>query len=176
MRTMLSGLTLVASMLLAPPGQAQDEGVTNILACAHIVEDAARLACYDRAVAGYDDERARIAAAGATQDARATETARQEEAKARFGAEALPREAQERLGVDTDKLDEVTVVIVEMGRNPWGKFFIVTEDGQIWRQKDDRSMPFGKMMKAAVIKRGFLGSFRLTFPEIGRTYTVERVR
>lgn len=164
---------LCAAMLLAPSALAQD--LRAIERCADIAADAERLACYDREIATLS-ARAREAAARRQQEQAAAARAR-EEAQARsrvenFGAEAIARavpEEDEEASTLEARLAEVLT-----DRNQRGIFIL--DNGQMWRQVHGAPPPLTKEGDPVRIRRGTLGSYRLTLQRQRRTVPVTRMR
>lgn len=165
--------TLVAA---APPAMAQ---VEPFRACAGVLDDSARLACYDKAVAalGAADaaaiEARRVAAAEAAARAAAEAAAREEQARRQtFGAENVP--AIRATQVD-DRLPELRETITEVFSSGSG-LVIELANGQVWRQSEAAVLPPIRAGDSVIIKRGVIGGYRMTFQKQRRTISVKRYR
>lgn len=167
----------------------------DIVACTNISDDAARLACYDNAVPGVREElEEQNAALEAERDQRSffglpslsvpdflrreRETSEDE-----FGAVSMEtREAREE-GRTTEYEEEqgiissITAEVVEWGRNPRGKYFVVLDNGHVWRQTDEGRVPLrNNRTNTVTIRRGALGSFFLRVDGVPAEYRFERIR
>ena len=86
-----------------------------------------------------------------------------------FGSPRSPARSKE-----TKELKQVDVVIVEFAKNPYGRWLLVTEDGQIWKQVDDFRLKLkGKTIKGR-IKKSIVGAY-FFLPE-GKKYGIKVTR
>ena len=100
-----------------------------------------------------------------------------------FGSENLaappPPPGQHASAAPPPPLDSITATVSDYSFNPYGKFMVVLENGQIWRQLqgDSGTAHFNKGEKnTVVIERGMLGSYNLTINDSVKTYKVERLK
>jgi len=170
----------------------------DVVACRNISNDVARLACFDAAVPGV---RAEIRAANEVDEATLEEEEdqrsffglprlslpnvlrRRETTEEEFGSASMEqRDARENGTTDelleeNRVLQEVELEVVEWGRNPYGKYFMVMDNGHVWRQTDDGRMPFRNSgVNTVIIHRARLGGFMMAVNGNNRYYRVERVR
>ena len=74
------------------------------------------------------------------------------------------------------ELDELEIVIVELGKTPFGKWFLITDGGQIWKQSDSMRLNLRAKNLKGRIKMGLMGAF--FFIPDGKKYgfKVKRIR
>lgn len=153
---------LVLGMLAASvstPALAQDKKdkvarvavVERLIDCRTVVDDAARLACFDKQVAelaSARDKREVVFADRATVE---------ETRKGLFGFN-LPKNGL--FDSEGRELDELTTTIAKATRGADGKWVFRLPDGAKWVQIDDREPPQDpKAGDTLVIRKGALGSF-----------------
>ncbi|MBI1391600.1 MAG: hypothetical protein GC152_02555 [Alphaproteobacteria bacterium] len=192
--TLAAASTLDAAVAQPTEGQAMIDAVA---ACASIAAAAPRLACYDRAV-GRPQEAAvsasgapvdegssgslsavdpdvTLATRGAAQDPRESEP---RSAEAAFGAEDLPKtfEARKREAGP----DNIVAGIVDIATTGYGKYLIVLDNDQVWRQlQADTSRlrtPRDLGDIQATVTRRSLGGYSLSLSTGNRSIRVERVK
>ena len=107
----------------------------------------------------------------------------QEETPDEFGQAALDdRRAREegtrdQQAEESGQLQEITAGVIEWGQNPLGKYFVVLDNGHVWRQTDDGRMPFRRGQDNTVrISRNRTGGFFLRVNQNTRTFRVQRIR
>jgi hypothetical protein len=128
--------------------------------CSTVVEDRARLKCYDEQAA----RQKKAAAAASPAPAAASKPARATSPSSDFGLneEAL-RKRQAASNPDTPKDPEQLVArVAAVAKKPRGEFRITLDDGQVWEetQHSSSSIPPG-VGDTVTIKRGLLGSYFL---------------
>lgn len=166
--------TTLAGVLLANVGaSAQIEGFK---ACATIADGGKRLACYDSALAAADGDAAarlaeqRRAAELAAAKAAAEAKARQEQEQlAAFGSESTPKGEKAR----EEAIKQISATITEIASGVTG-LVITLDNGQVWRQTESRALPPVRAGDTVTIRRGLLGSYRMTFERQQRTIPVKR--
>ncbi|HEY2034938.1 MAG TPA: hypothetical protein VGH02_14755 [Rhizomicrobium sp.] len=85
------------------------------------------------------------------------------------GVSAAPPEPQE--------IDSITATVTEYSFNPFGKFIVFLDNGQVWRETDPDQAHFNKSGPNTVtIERGALGSYNLLINDGNHTYKVTRVK
>lgn len=195
-RSPSAALGLAVGLLMGTAGgqpvRAQSSLPESMRACIGLLEDAARLACYDRAVSALDSaaaaqaaERAQAAARLAQEQAaraQAQQAQEAQEAAARaararvdaFGANSMGAEA--RPAEAADALDQLEAKVVEIFTTAQKQMVVVLDNGQIWRQTE-RELPIVvRPGDAVTIKAGLLGSYRLRFERQNRAIAVRRMR
>jgi len=170
----------------------------DMVACRNIGDSAARLACYDGAVDGV---RAEIAAQDEAQRAELAEErdqrsffglpsfglgnvlTRRETNEDEFGQTAMEMDdAREsgrvdELAEENEVINNITANVVEWGRNPYGKIFVVLENGHVWRLEETQRLALRRNRDNVVeIRRGRMGNFFIKANGVPAEYRVERVR
>lgn len=163
---MLRHLVLATiSLGLAPAAAAQ--APRALLDCTSILADAERLACYDNAVKAFSSE-ARVVAE------------RREAQAAKLSAAAAAAAAAQRADsfgrASEARVERIDSTLKEMLTDSTGKSVFILENGQIWRQADGFRIPNARPAVAVTIKRGAMGSYRITFAGSNRTAQVVRMR
>jgi hypothetical protein len=159
-----------AFVFLAPPAFAQAAPLDGIYACAGIPDRAARLTCFDVAVASLKkaDAAGGVAVVDRTQIEKAEKeafglvapslTAIAESARASSSTPgAGPASVQRSKG-----LEKVTFPVRSIVKGPDGRYRFTMENGQVWRQTDGITLPaIGKGPWQAEIRKAAIGSFML---------------
>lgn len=168
------------------PATGQATLPASIGACVSKVDDGERLRCYDQAVNALSAEarataalreaeaqKAAAAAAGAAAARQAADAAKAEQDRqAAFGAERLRAGAP----ADVEKADLLEGTIAEVFIDSRDRAVIALDNGQIWRQTEVTMLPTIRPGGSVVLKRGALGSYRMTIASIKRTIPVTRIR
>lgn len=172
-------IIILASLAFAAhPGLADEAGETGtqqVYACLDLVDDSARLACFDASVSALKSAET---SGEITTVSRAEVEEVQKDAFG-FSMPSLPRLVMPKFGGGTDDgaLDEITVNITSVEKSRIQDRLIVTlENGQVWRQTDSKSVYFSRKRGAdvATIKRGTMGSFKMKL-DGGTAFRVERI-
>ncbi len=185
MRVSVLALFLAGSASMA---QAAVPGEAELLACAVKTDSVARLACYDKAVAGISADARRLsekreadaAALAATEAAAAARLAADAAAKAEadklaaFGSDSM--RSTDRPAAADKTLAQVDARLVETFQASGGNLVFALDNGQMWRQIDGLSLPPVRAGYEVVVKKGVIGGYRLTVDRIGRTVGVVRIR
>ncbi|MEE8371764.1 MAG: hypothetical protein V3R73_06400 [Sphingomonadales bacterium] len=153
--TLAISASFLIPVLASGPALSQED---PYLKCVDVKKSKKRLACYDEVIREQHPVLFEKIA-----------KANKEEQQEEFG-KPVPTEKGEK------ELDELEIVIVELGKNPYGKWLLITDSGQIWKQVDDvRIRLRGKNLKGR-IKKGLMGAF-FFLPE-GKKYgfKVKRIR
>lgn len=169
---MLSVL-LVSALSLA--NASFQETSDNIYSCASLIDDAARLACYDSFArspgSSESSEAPAITGTPAAGKPQAEKPARNLNPFRDFGLPERKREKQEPA--------LMTAAVIEIRVNYLGQVTLKLENGQVWKQKGT-DVRFHDGMKIdgwiAEVKKGALGSFWITVEgaRLGR-FKAERV-
>jgi hypothetical protein len=97
-----------------------------------------------------------------------------------FGAENTPAVRVERKAQEAKQIDSISAKVSEYAYNPFGKFIVFLENGQVWKQIQGDSDHARFRRKAAdntvTISRGFLGSYNLSINGSSRIYKVTRIK
>lgn len=162
---------ILAVLVSATPAYADVPDV-DIVKCAAEIDDTARLACYDSLAAGISAEATKViddrraAAAERAAKKAAAEAARAESV---FGAEQTGKP-------DTEgRVDEIRANVVEAYQDRLGKYLLMLDNGQFWKQLEGKLLPVraGEQVK---VERGSLGGYRLTMERQGRTVAAKRIK
>ena len=201
-----SPLAVLAVFLLASfPARAgaNDDAIAAIGKCAALNDNTARLVCYDK-IAGRPTtiETALRAPPAPPAQTAATPPASPKEEESWFGiadwfgsdkvspaAQATPQQfGSENLppppavpGASPPlvPLDQITATVSDFAYNPFGRFVVFLDNGQIWQQLqgDTGQARFSKHNKDQVtISRGMLGSYNLVIGDHSSVYKVKRIK
>lgn len=154
---------------------------SSLLECRDIDDDSDRLECFDDAMAEIDETLLSGSAApeeSADQLAAAGPALSAEE---RFGRDDLPETKEKRREKEEKELKSLTAKIAEIAQNRRGKYVIILENGQVWRQlnADTNSLLIPSSDDEALsaeIKRRFLGAHVLSLVGDNRSIRVERIK
>lgn len=176
-RTLLAGVA--ASTLAAGPAlarQATGNPTDPIYACASIPEDAARLACFDEAVAALRTKEE----AGLVQTVDVGEIEKIEKEAFGFSFPSLPSIFSRNTDSDSkpkrEEVDEIYAAVKSARiQGVTGKAIVVLENGQTWEQTDTAKINASSLRKAkeARVRKAALGSFMMTV-DGGRAFRVKR--
>jgi len=203
-----SPLAALAVLLLASlPAYAgaADDVVVAIGKCAALNDNTARLVCYDK-IAGRTTTievapQAQVQATPPAQTAAAAPAAQKDEeswfgiadwfgsdkaspsAQAtpkQFGSESLPPPpVAPGAPPPVEPLDHITAAVSDFAYNPFGRFVVFLDNGQIWQQLqgDTDQAHFSKSTKDQItISRGLLGSYNLEIVGHNGLYKVKRIK
>lgn len=144
-----------AAMLLAVPAVAQEGATADLVRCRATTNDAARLACYDAAVAAFETARAQ----GEVVVLSRSEVAETQRRSFGFDLNVLNP-------FDSDGQPEELASVdgtLARARQAGGKWIVTLEDGSTWRQLDNASPYFRTAAGTPVhIRRAALGSYMMT--------------
>jgi len=153
----------------APGAMAQDLG-RALMECRDISDDSDRLACFDSLASGLES------GAQVVSEAPAPVLSPEEQ----FGVEDLA-ETKEKKKKERESLKSLTSPVVDIGRNGNGKYVVILENGQIWRQLSAdtgrlRIPGSGAEGLSVEIKRRSLGAHSLYLDGDNRGIKVERIK
>lgn len=162
-----------ALLLLAAPAYAQAKQVDQVYACAGVTDNAARLACFDTAVA----ELKRADESGGVSVVSREHIEKAEKESFGLGSPKLSTLAEAPAAAPTPtptrpagvakeeksvSVDNVSLPIKDIGTGPDGRYRIVMENGQVWRQTDEIKLGgLGEQNLVADIRKAALGSFMM---------------
>jgi hypothetical protein len=159
----------------------------SLESCAAIEDPVERLACYDK-LSG------RLPADMVKTSGKALSAVDPVEPKADVSVQAAPTmkptvpaveptpDAKTIFGLEHKKrpeevrLNELRLKWTKKQKDTYGKWVILLENGQVWRQIDSSRFSFQNSEQVVVISRGALGSFFLGEPEGYRQIRVKRVK
>jgi hypothetical protein len=140
---------------IAASAQTTAPALQAVIDCRKLADNAQRLACYDRAVAGLADAQASGDLVSLDREQR---RALQRQA---FGF-VLPSLSMFERGEKREAIDRVEERVASASRTPDGKWVLRMQDGAVWRQIDDNELfKYPHNGSSAVIKRAALGSFMM---------------
>lgn len=113
------------------------------LNCGTLVEDAARLACYDRR---FSTKAAPLPAPPPLIG---------------FGLTAEQQQIAARVDYPTPEINQISVRVATMKKRPTGEMLITLENGQVWGQSETYRRARVKAGDTVIIRRAALGSFLL---------------
>jgi hypothetical protein len=148
--------TFATSALAADVASAPPAAVQAAIDCRKLTDDAARLACYDKAVDA-------LGAALAQGSVVAVDHAQvQAVRKQAFGFTLPSLNLFEHGGAKPEEINEVVLTVENAHQNPDGKWVLELEGGQIWRQIDTGEFSRDPKPGAkATIKKAMLGSYMM---------------
>lgn len=160
---MKCGMTVVALALFAAAGSAGAQSASparnatmqSLVDCRKIASPESRLACYDTAASALETAEAKgdIVVVDREQASAVRKQA--------FGFQ-LPSISIFDRGEKPEDIDEVNLPITSAVRDGHGKWTLVLEGGQVWRQIDTAELSRNpKPGMTAKIKKGAIGSYKL---------------
>ena len=97
-----------------------------------------------------------------------------------FGSEALPPPpVSPGAAPPARPLDSITAMVTDYAFNPYGRFTVFLDNGQIWRQIDGDTdqAHFSKREKDQVtIERALIGSYNLSIAGHAHVFKVKRIK
>lgn len=171
----------VLAIALAPFASAAERtAIDRMVACSDQADDAQRLACYDREIAGVKQRASSAAkaqkevAAVPPSSASAATTAAPKpavpaaapvSAEDSFGVHgseiARQRKKEEEQRPEKTGVDSISAKVTAVSTRPRGELVIALDNGQTWTQKKTENYFPLKAGDAVTINAGMLGSFRL---------------
>jgi hypothetical protein len=196
--------TAAAALFFAVPALAADqrEVLEALGKCAGLADDKARLACYDGLAPQVKDALSAPPAAVASAQPPGPPTEEQQKSwfgfdvgglfgtapaqqttPQQFGSDKLPPPPPPPPGTTPAQpppIDSITAGVTDYAINPFGKFIVFLDNGQVWKQEQgdaDRAQ-FRKNPKdnKITISRGFIGSYNMTLNDSTKVYKVTRVK
>ncbi|MEO1244022.1 MAG: hypothetical protein AAFX54_19095 [Pseudomonadota bacterium] len=158
-------------------GAAAQSLAPGLIECRGIGDDSDRLACFDRLAGGLEAEKIAVEATDGEAALASGPVLTPEE---RFGAEDLP-ETKEKQRKEREKIKSLAASVVDVGRNGRGKYVIILDNGQVWRQlsadTDKLRVPkSGAEGMGVTIKRKSFGGHVLSLNGDKRSIRVERIK
>jgi hypothetical protein len=188
-------LAVMAGQTLAGP---RDDVLEAMGKCASLTDDKERLSCYDAAAPRLRDALNRPPEA-------LSHPPTEEEQKSwfgfdvgswfssdnpppaaqitpgQFGADKLPQSAPPEgaaaSGQEPRVVDSITANVTDFSYNPFGKFIVFLDNGQVWKEVDTEVAHFSKSSPNTVtIERGLLGSYNMHVNGGNKLFKVTRVK
>lgn len=166
---LLAGLSAASAAAQTPASDA-------LLACAGTVDDAERLACYDRAAAAASPSARQAAERRAAAAAVAAEQAAQKAEAERVAA--FGRGGMRGTAPSTDEeFDTLSATIRAVDYDRERKALVSLDNGQVWRQSSNKVPSAVRPGSRVMLKQGSLGSVRMVLEAPGtQVMWVVRVR
>ncbi|MGE0030512.1 MAG: hypothetical protein AB7T20_05280 [Steroidobacteraceae bacterium] len=154
MRTLTRRMVLpcVVALMAIPAAMAAEDPGASLRACRSEVDDAKRLACYDREVDRLAPQAAAPAAPALTPEERFGRTG------------AMNREESDRREQESRDLAELHATVTEIWTRGDGLMVLTLDNGQIWKQVRPDSLFRIKAGEQVKIQPAALGSFLLSGP------------
>ena len=97
-----------------------------------------------------------------------------------FGEERIEKTPEQEAKVEQEEIDNITARLTDYAKNPYGKFTVFLDNGQIWQQlsADTGEAHFDKVPSHNKVKieRAFLGSYSMTISNNTKLFKVRRVK
>ncbi|WP_286828908.1 MULTISPECIES: hypothetical protein [Kordiimonas] len=179
--TLLASTGLALCVSIGPVTADDTPTLDNFKKCAAINDDAKRLACFDKAAAGFDFEKATASLNEAKRLRAEAKTLKEEkrklaEAEKRREAELAAQRTEEfgRADAEVRTVDRVESAIKRVIEPRVGGKYLVLENGMVWQIVDGgRTGPVKEGMAVHINKTAF-GGYLLTFELTRRTFRVKR--
>jgi hypothetical protein len=172
MRARLGTLLFAATLAGGPSAAAPPQGPGRVTAlqkladCRKVPEPDKRLACYDDAAATFDQ-------AEAKGDIVVVDREKVRKVRRQAFGFTLPSLALFDRGDKPEQVDEVTLAIEGARQDGGGKWTVVLEGGQVWRQIDTAEFTRDpRPGMTATIRRAMMGSYMMT---VGNGHAAIRV-
>ncbi|MFV3127548.1 hypothetical protein [Niveispirillum sp. KHB5.9] len=173
----LSRLLAAALVLSGPailPAPALAAGQDDVLKCLGILDNSARLACYDRTVPGLRHAAPPPAAPMAPQaPIPPAPPVSKEQA---FGAERIQDKQNPAVAAKPEEAESITAKLVSVSQQTIDRYTFTLDNGQVWSQVVARSIANAKTGKTVRIEKGIVGSFTMTIDGVTGIIKVRRVK
>ena len=130
--------------------------VEKLMGCRSIAAADQRLACFDRQAAA-------MSSAIASKDLVFVDKEKARAASRSLFGFSIPNFGG-LFGGGDDEVSQIESTVARTGHNPEGGWVIYLADGSVWSQTDDWPGLDPRPGKQVIVKRGALGSFRLSIP------------
>ncbi|MFV3075201.1 hypothetical protein [Niveispirillum fermenti] len=164
----LFAAALFAALPLAAGGlPARAAAPDEVLKCLGVTDDAARLACYDRAVPALRQAPPMAAALPPAPPPPVVAASPQQA----FGAERLS--SKER-GIE--EVAEITATLVSFQQAGYERYTFTLDNGQVWTQTVARSLSNLRAGRSLRIEKGMVGSYNMVIDGVSGLIKVRRVK
>jgi hypothetical protein len=189
------GLLAVASgPALAGP---RDDVLEAMGKCASLTDDKARLACYDAAAPRLRDalnKPPEVLSHPPTEEEQkswfgfnlgglfgSSAPPAAQTTPGQFGADKLAAAAPPPAAPDApaapEEIQSISANVTDYSFNPFGKFIVFLDNGQVWKETDSDTAHFNKNgANTVTIERGAMGSYNMHINDGNHTYKVTRVK
>ncbi|OYQ35924.1 hypothetical protein CHU95_06600 [Niveispirillum lacus] len=169
---------LAAALILAAPASLTlpvlAAGQDDVLKCLGILDNGARLACYDRTVPALRNSPPGAPAAPAAPTAPAVLPPVAKEQS--FGAERITDKSNPAVAARPQEAEAITAKLVSISQQTIDRYSFTLDNGQIWTQVVARSIANAKPGKMVKIEKGIVGSFTMTIDGVSGIIKVRRVK
>ncbi|PCI48259.1 MAG: hypothetical protein COB49_06145 [Alphaproteobacteria bacterium] len=153
---------------------ARADQLQSFMVCANITEDIKRLACFDGASKKMPEPATGVAAVAEPQAVREKQIADFGKKQLRKSPVKEVRKAQKK--EDDKGLKAIKLTVVDVAYTITKKFVLFMENGQIWKQKEDKKVRLPKGKFEVVIKKGLIGGYNMTIPSKRTFIRVKRLK
>ena len=185
-------LLFAAALCLAPvlAQAAPRDTLLNALGqCAALTEAPARLACYDKLAPQFQLAAQAAAPAPVTKaqkeswfglDIFGGGEDKPQTTPQQFGEERVEKTPEQAEEAKKEEVQSISARLTDYARNPFGKFIVFLDNGQVWAQLtgDTGKAQFAKSAKDNVvhIERAFMGSYSMTISGNVKLFKVRRIK
>lgn len=156
----------LATLLL---GSLANATPADVLKCAEVRDDAARLACYDRTVPGL-----RALPPQAVTVAPPTPAAPPVPPEQRFGAGRLSKE--DKPAAMAEDVETITATLKDAYERSPGRWVFTLDNGQVWQQVVTQTLYGVKPGRKVTVEKAILGSYNLRIEGIKALIKVSRAK
>lgn len=186
---------LLFSSLLPAQAGARDDLLKAMDQCAGVADEHQRLTCYDQLAPQVKAALTQTPMAGppTVEEQKSWfgfdfggifgSAPKQQTTPQQFGSESLPPPpappAAPGAPPPVEPIDSIAAKVTDYAFNPFGKFVVFLDNGQVWRQLqgDSEIATFSKHgTNSVTITRGLIGSYNLQIDGSDRIYKVKRVK
>lgn len=171
-RLFSAALVLAAPLSVTAPALAA--GQDDVLKCLGILDNGARLACYDRTVPGLRNAPPAAPSAPAAPAAPAIIAPVTKEQA--FGAERIPDKTNPAVAAQPQEAENITAKLTSISQVTVDRYTFTLDNGQVWTQVVARSIANAKAGKTVRIEKGIVGSFTMTIDGVTGIIKVRRVK
>ena len=76
-----------------------------------------------------------------------------------------------------EQIESITAAVTDYSFNPFGKFIVFLDNGQVWREIDPDLAHFNKGgANTVTIERGMMGSYNMRINDGNKIYKVTRIK
>ncbi|MBP7338730.1 hypothetical protein [Niveispirillum sp.] len=168
-RLFAAALVLAAPLSVTAPALAA--GQDEVLKCLGIVDNTARLACFDRTVPALRAAPLPPPGVAAAPPPPPAPPVTREQA---FGAERIER--KDAPGAVAEEAEAITAKLVSVSQQTIDRYSFTLDNGQVWTQVVARSIANAKPGKMVKIEKGIVGSFTMTIDGVTGIIKVRRVK
>ena len=169
---------LLALLFLAQPAFAAEQA---LIECRQIEDVEERVACYDNVVDSQsamnsDDMSSGDMDSGDVETVPVAETTEPKaipDAQSLFGTNDAEAKRIVEASLAIEQIDQIVATVTDVRQSATRKLTVTLDNGQVWRQLDNRPMRLGAG-EAVIIRKASLGSFLMEKQSGGRSIRVSR--